>query len=189
MQKLKPNLNLIFAAFAFAVVNAWASDLPDSVLTPGAVDPGITQDNIQSTICVKGYTKTVRPPASYTNKLKKQQIREYGYDDANPKHYEEDHLISLELGGHPQDPKNLWPEPWISEWNAKKKDELENKLHRMVCDGEIMLSVAQDAIARDWVAAYKNMFIETGEATHANYDPRRSNQKSPIPTQGNQGQP
>jgi hypothetical protein len=115
-----------------AANDCWASDLPDPSITPGAIDTSITQANIQQTICVKGYTKRVRPPAHYTNKLKKRQLRQYGYEDLNPKHFEEDHLIPLEIGGNPHDPLNLWPEPRRGEWNAKKKDKLENKLHHLV---------------------------------------------------------
>ena len=89
---------------------AGAADLPDPSLTPGVTDLNISQQNIQLTVCVKGYTKTVRPPAQYTNKLKKRQIRQYGYDDQNPKHYEEDHLIPLSIGGDPRAIGNLWPE-------------------------------------------------------------------------------
>ena len=66
-------------------------------LTPGTINPNITQANIQSTVCVKGFTKTIRAPASYTNKLKKRQIRQYSYADTNPKHYEEDYLIALSI--------------------------------------------------------------------------------------------
>lgn len=139
---------------------ACASDLPDSVRTPGAINSAVTQENIQSTICVKGYTKTIRPPASYTNRLKKQQIREYGYADSNPKNYEEDHLIPLEVGGNPEDPHNLWPEPRKTEWGAAKKDDLENTLHRMVCDGDITLREAQDAFATNWIEAYKQYVRE-----------------------------
>jgi hypothetical protein len=150
------NLRLQFAVLAITLTaQSWASDLPDFNITPGAVDPFITQENIQSTICIKGYTKNVRPPASYTNKLKKRQIREYGYADTNPKHYEENHLIPLEIGGNPRDLKNLWPEPRNSEWNAKKKDKLENSLHRMVCGGEIQLRDTQAEIAHDWIATYR----------------------------------
>jgi hypothetical protein len=141
------SLSMILAAQAFA------ADLPVPSLTPGAIDPSVTQQNIQSTICVKGYTRKVRPPASYTNKLKKWQIREYGYADTDPRHYEEDHLIPLEIGGDPRDPRNLWPEPRRSQWNAKEKDRLENLLHREVCDGEIPLTTAQAEIAHDWISA------------------------------------
>jgi len=69
--------------------------------------------------------------------------------------YEEDHLISLEIGGHPTDPRNLWPEPWSGPLNAHDKDRLENELHRQVCAGTITLEAAQQAIASDWVAAYR----------------------------------
>ena len=43
-----------------------ATDLypPDDV--PGAVDPLVTKENIQETICRAGYTRTVRPPQSFT---------------------------------------------------------------------------------------------------------------------------
>ena len=133
---------------------ALAGDLPDASLTPGAVDPSINQNNIQQTICVRGYTKTVRPPAYYTNGLKKRQIREYGYADHNPKHYEEDHLIPLSLGGNPTDEHNLWPEPRNSEWGANKKDQLEFVLYRMVCRGEIGLQEAQQAISTNWIDAW-----------------------------------
>ncbi|MDN0077486.1 hypothetical protein QU481_21925 [Crenobacter sp. SG2303] len=144
----------------FATGLASAGDLPNPHMTPGATNPDVTQDNIQQTVCVKGYTKTIRPAAYYTNKLKKTQISQYGYADTDPKHYEEDHLISLEIGGDPQDERNLWPEPWKSQWNAHVKDKLENKLHKMVCAGEISLAEAQKAMATDWIAAYKHYVVD-----------------------------
>jgi hypothetical protein len=30
-------------------------------MTPGARNGAVTQENIQETICVRGYTKTIRP--------------------------------------------------------------------------------------------------------------------------------
>lgn len=134
--KMKFLLAILALALSFP---AWASELPDPALTPGAINPNVTQANIQETVCVKGYTKTIRPPAYFTNKLKKRQMREYSYADANPKHYEEDHLIALSIGGAPNDPRNLWPEPRISEWSADKKDRLEFVLYKMVCAQEITL--------------------------------------------------
>ena len=134
---------------------AFAGDLPDHRATPGATNPDVTQANIRQTVCVKGFTKTIRPPASYTNKLKKQQIRQYGYDDTNPRDYEEDHLIALSIGGAPQDERNLWPQPRKSEWNAEKKDQLEFVMYKLVCAGEIGLAEAQRAMATDWIAAWK----------------------------------
>src|SRR5262245_21264224 len=80
-------------------------------LTPGALNPDVTQANINETICMRGWTKTIRPPVDYTNALKLTQMRDYGLS-GSPRDYQEDHLISLELGGDPRDPRNLWPEPY-----------------------------------------------------------------------------
>ncbi len=132
-----------------------AGDLPDPRLTPGAIDPAVTQQNMRETICVRGYTKTVRPDAAYTNRLKKVQMRQYGYADTNPKHYEEDHLIPLEIGGNPTDERNLWPQPRLSEWSAEQKDQLENALHSLVCSGRLPLAQAQREVAEDWISAWK----------------------------------
>ncbi len=152
---------LFFASIALTLsVPTWASDLPNPALTPGTINLNITQENIQQTVCVKGYTKTIRPPAHFTNKLKKRQLHQYGYADTNPKHYEEDHLIPLSIGGNPNDPHNLWPEPRNSEWNARKKDQLEFVIYKMVCSQEISLTEAQQAIATNWVDAWK-LYVPT----------------------------
>jgi hypothetical protein len=70
--------------------------------------------------------------------------------------YEEDHLVSLGLGGAPYDPRNRWPEPRVSAdgWNADLKDELEAVLARSVCSHRVPPAEAQQAIARDWIVAY-----------------------------------
>ena len=132
--------------------------LPIRALTPapGLTDPRVTQNNIQTTICVSGYTATVRPPVSYTNKLKADQLKDPKYHDADHTmaHYEEDHLIPLELGGHPTDPKNLWPEPYATQQGARVKDQLEDRLKRLVCAGTVTLQEAQGAIETNWIAAY-----------------------------------
>lgn len=124
-------------------------ELPDPVCTPGVIDPAVTADNVGSTICVRGYTATVRPPASYTSAIKRQQMSDYGFTDAINLH-EEDHLISLELGGSPRDPANLWPEPGVS---PNKKDRIENLLHVAICAGQISLAEAQHRISTDWTTA------------------------------------
>lgn len=133
------------------------ASLPDPNRTPGAINPAVTQENIQATICVRGWTRTLRPPREFTDRLKRRQIREYGYRDRRPSHYEEDHLIPLDLGGAPSDPRNLWPEPRYPRdgWTADKKDELEATLARLVCADELPLATARAAIARDWEQAYR----------------------------------
>ncbi|MFL6110070.1 MAG: hypothetical protein ACJ786_01765 [Catenulispora sp.] len=130
--------------------------LPDPACTPGATNPQVTQDDIATTICKSGWTSTIRPPTSVTNKLKTSGIRDYGYTDTSMSAYEEDHLISLELGGAPSDPRNLWPEPGGS---PNPKDKVENDLNRAVCGGRVKLVDAQHAIATDWTTAEKVLGI------------------------------
>lgn len=148
-------ISVVAAMLLLATFSCFAADLPDPALTPGAVNPDVTQANIRNTVCVKGWTKTVRPPASYTNRLKKRQLRQLGYVDSNPRVFEEDHLIPLSLGGHPTDARNLWPQPRESEWGADRKDELEFALYKGVCRGEVSLEDARRAFATNWIEAYK----------------------------------
>jgi len=124
--------------------------LPDPRCTPGAIDPAVTQSNLFSTICRSGYSQSVRPPESVTEAEKRGSLAAYG--DDRPLHdYEYDHLVSLELGGARNDPRNLWPEPGAS---PNPKDSIEDRLHARVCDGAIKLAAAQLAIARNWITAY-----------------------------------
>ena len=130
--------------------------LPNARRTPGAVNPVVTQATIGSTICVSGWTATIRPPSSYTTGLKEQQLATgYAYHgEMNTGDYEEDHLISLELGGSPTSELNLWPEPYATTDGAHLKDRVENRLHTLVCDGALGLAAAQHAIASNWYTAY-----------------------------------
>ncbi len=118
---------------------------PPTTVAPGQVpadnlNPAVTQANIRTTICVSGYTKTIRPPVSYTDPLKRHQIVTYGYSDHSTGSYEEDHAVALEDGGNPSNAANLWPEPHKV---SGPDDQLENVLHSQVCAGTITLADAQ----------------------------------------------
>jgi hypothetical protein len=108
-------------------------------LTPGVLNPDVTQTTLSSTVCRHGWTRTIRPPVSYTNALKAKGLRVYRLRGP-PSAYQEDHLISLELGGDPVDPRNLWPEPYP---RAAAVDTIENELNRKVCSGDLTLAEAQ----------------------------------------------
>ena len=83
---------------------------------------------------------------------------EYGVPLSSKNSYEVDYLISPALGGT-NDIQNLWPEPYTSTpWGARAKDDLEDHLHELVCQGKLPLSTAQNEIASDWIAAYKRYF-------------------------------
>ena len=128
--------------------------LPDPALTPGAVFANVTAQDV----CVTGYSRSVRHVTAAT---KREVFEAYGVPDGNHTGYcsgaqgcEIDHLVSLELGGS-NDADNLWPQPYDGTWNARMKDRLENHLHRLVCNGSLSLAEAQQAIAHDWIAAYR----------------------------------
>ncbi len=135
----------VAAALVLAVVLLWprGGERPpyyaDAARTPGVLNPDVTQETIGQTICVSGWTRTIRPSSSYTGDLKRRQMREYGVA-GSPSDYQEDHLISLELGGAPDDPRNLWPQP--RPW-ADHVDRTENDLREQVCAGSLTLAEAQ----------------------------------------------
>ena len=134
--------------------------LPRRDLTPGAIDPRVTQGNLGDTICRQGYTATVRPPFEYTNAMKHRLMRLYGVM-GSIHDYELDHLIPLELGGCPDCESNLWPQPRNVSPGAAEKDEVENYLHREVCSGGLALAEAQREIATDWYAVYERIAAQT----------------------------
>jgi len=131
--------------------------LPDHRCTPGAVNPAVTQASIGSTICRSGWSATVRPPPSITSREKRASLLAYG-DGARRSGFEYDHLVALDLGGAPNDARNLWPEPdyrGAKGFYLNPKDRLERVLNRLVCDRRMTLARAQRLIAGDWAAAYR----------------------------------
>lgn len=124
--------------------------LPDPRCTPGAVAVGVSL----ATICRYGYSRSVRPPEGYTESLKLRQMRAYGFA-GRAAGYEEDHLVALSIGGAPRDPANLWPEPRGGEDNAGQKDGVETWAARTACGHRMSLGALQRAMAKDWVALYR----------------------------------
>ena len=132
------------------IVQVQAHALPDRVLTPGFTRAVKVDD-----LCGRRHADA--PPAVDIS-TEETEFREYGLPVSTSKSYELDYLITPELGGA-NDVRNLWPEPYASTaWNAHVKDELEDRLHEMVCDRKIDLQTAQNDIATDWIAAYKRYF-------------------------------
>ena len=121
-------------------------NLPDKVLTPGDA-----LDVTKADICTTGYTKKVRDVPAI---IKHQVYSSYHLKRREGVCCEVDHLIPLELGGSNR-VANLWPQRYDGEWNAHDKDRLEAHLHHLVCRGELDLALAQQIIARNWIAGYK----------------------------------
>lgn len=117
--------------------------------TTGVSNPAVTDANIATTICADGWTKTIRPPASYTNKLKAAQLP----PGANLRLWEEDHVRPLEAGGDPRDPHNLRPQLWIGPDGAHAKDGVETATKRAICSGSMTLEQGQAALAA-WITEH-----------------------------------
>jgi hypothetical protein len=117
----------------------------------------VTQATIGSTICVRGYTATIRPPPEVTASEKRASAAAYHYTGSLHT-AEYDHLIPLELGGDPNTPANLWVQPndrAAATTTYNSKDTLENALHQLVCSHQMPLATARKLIATNWVAAYQ----------------------------------
>ncbi len=130
----------------------------------GAINPAVMEVTLATTVCRSGWTATVRPPASYTNTLKRQQMQLWGLTGP-PSAYEEDHRVPLEIGGAPCGPTagtclNLWPQPWGGPENAHQKDRLENAVHRDLCarPARLTLAQAQAVFLGDWRAELRRRF-------------------------------
>jgi hypothetical protein len=128
----------------------YAAAVPNVILTPGAIST-ISKQQVCS-----GQTSMNDP--AIPDSLKSQVLREYGLAGQNNRAYEIDYLVTPQLGGAVTI-RNLWPEPALQTvWNARAKDDLEDRLHAMVCHGDLDLATAQQELAHDWVAAYKKYF-------------------------------
>jgi len=124
--------------------------VPNRALTPGA-----TREVTIREVCSVPQEQVV---ADVSVSLRQRVLQAYGIANARPEDYEIDYLIAPRLGGT-EDIRNLWPEPYRNRvWNARVKDALEERLHEMVCNGQLNLHTAQHDIATDWIAAYKKYF-------------------------------
>jgi hypothetical protein len=171
---------ILFASIAvlcFAIAPAFGDDLPDGSKTPGAILATVPDEvaanclsekagtSVQAgetitaeLVCTSGYSKCIRnvPAATKTAVYSSYGLtgNHTGYCSGS-QGCEIDHLISLELGGS-NDQKNLWPQPYQgTTYNAHVKDQLENFLHKAVCNGDIALDQAQKEISENWIDSYK----------------------------------
>jgi hypothetical protein len=147
LQMVRPAQTLL--SLATRSVPAAAEGLPIHALTPGAA-----RSVSLETLCAG--QPAVRSPIPWS--VRQEVLRQYRMEHVAEHEYELDYLITPELGGV-ADPRNLWPERYASGiWNARVKDDLEELLPRLVCDGTLALATAQRDIANDWIAAYKKYF-------------------------------
>lgn len=125
--------------------------LPDPGITPGVLNPAISPSVFNATICKPGWTATVRPPTGWTDKLRDADTPA----GRKPLDGELDHLISIEDGGAPADPLNLWWMAYGDRYGARVKDALETRVKHLVCAGKISLDAARGALSPNWLIGYQ----------------------------------
>jgi hypothetical protein len=144
---------------------------PKARVTTGAIDPRVTQETIQKTICTSEYTDIVGLSIAYADPIKARLLAS-GHLPGTTQNYQLDHLVPLNLGGSPTSGRNLWMQPYgdaahplkdTDKWpddgsvlaGARHKDNVEALLNKDVCDGKLTLKESQEQIRTDWFALYK----------------------------------
>jgi len=111
------------------------------------LNASVRKETLSQTICMRGYTRTIRPPATITNTIKYEMLRKKGYTISAMHDFILDHKIPLSLGGAPNNLDNFMLQ---SEEESKSKDRVELCLSKSVCAGRLSLDEAQKEIWRDW---------------------------------------
>jgi hypothetical protein len=120
---------------------------PAEDVLAGRTNPAVTQATVHSTICVSGYTATIRPPWSVTSKVKAEMAAEQHVSVAD---VILDHVVPLEGGGAPgslTDHRNFMLQPRAQSY---VKDRLEDEMRDDICSGRVPLHTAQVAMADGW---------------------------------------
>jgi hypothetical protein len=141
--------------------------LPDPKLTPGDVFREATAEDV----CTPGWSRDHR----HVTESEKTKVYEEYPDSGRkcvcinglPGCCDVDHLIPLEIGGS-NDTKNLWPEPEEPRPGSFEKDQIENRLHALVCEGKMSLVDAQKCIASNWIACWQKHVVEPDAVRSSN---------------------
>ena len=135
---------------AMKIITSLCLAFAAGVASAQTANPAVTQASVKHTICVPGWSATVRPPTAYTNSVKRQLLRKAGIPLAQAGSYELDHRIPISMGGSPRDPANLALQPWDGPKGAHAKDAVELRVHRLVCSGRVTLAAGQACFRSDW---------------------------------------
>lgn len=149
------------------------------VMAEPVADPAVTQQTLETTVCVPGYTKTIRHRAKNLRLLKLALMAEAGLSPEAKAEFRLDHVLPLTLGGNPRDLTNLALQPLALSY---RKDRIERKLGCLVCTGQLSLQDAQNAILDDWQAAYHKFALVKCRRPRSAPDPPAP--ASPPPQEG-----
>lgn len=135
----------VAVACAIALPAMASAQLPNNLQTPGAA----SKVDVKK-LCAADFESSVKPATDWqkAEALSRYGLRPEKFDGAL------DHVVPVALGGT-NDPDNLYPFHAQGEFTAAAKQELEAKLHDLVCSGKMSVKQAQDVFKKDWTKGYK----------------------------------
>ena len=122
-----------------------------------SLNPNVTQATIKQTICVVGWTDTIRPPVSFTNRIKRRMLDAGIASGSYPKsaqmnEFKLDHIEPLSVGGAPRLISNLVIQ---SNVDSDAKDVIEGMVKRRICSGRITLATGRAVFFNEAWRTYK----------------------------------
>ncbi|MEW6706775.1 MAG: hypothetical protein AB1430_18150 [Pseudomonadota bacterium] len=126
-----------------------AAEVPAALL-----NPSVTPQNVQQTICVPAYAASVMPPEAQLRGVMLEIMQRAGMDPALAGSYVLDHRIPVGLGGHPSERANLQILERGGAYGAQRKQALQRRLLLRVCENKMGLREAQAAMYPEWEPAY-----------------------------------
>jgi hypothetical protein len=139
---------LVLAAFAMLAVSSLAQ-------SNELLDPLVTPDTIQTTICQPYYADRQRFPFEQAMRIKSQLLRAEGLPPQAAPDFALDRRVPVILGGSPSALTNFELVKWDGKNGDRRRVRVAVKLKDAVCSGQIGLRAAQSAIANDWESAFK----------------------------------
>jgi hypothetical protein len=137
------------ATFIFATVFISIPALASAQLPAKDYTPGKAAKVTKEEVCAADFASSVKPVKDHDAA---DALSNYGLQPSSGRELVQ--LIPSSLGGT-NDKENLWPLPNSREFGPTQKKALDDRLHKMVCDGSLDLKTAQQSLKKNWMEAYK----------------------------------
>lgn len=124
-----------------------APSAAEEVFRDQSQNPAVSQETLATTVCVRHYTRSVRPSWAWARAWKARLMAAAGFPPETAHLYQLDHVLPLTLGGAGREPSNLALQEI---GDAKRKDGMERRLGCLVCRGDFSLSEARAILAGPW---------------------------------------
>ncbi|MFZ0089985.1 MAG: hypothetical protein WAL63_10785 [Solirubrobacteraceae bacterium] len=121
----------------------------DPRCTPGALNRAALA-HPRKTICRRRYLAKLEAPEAGLRRLKIAMMITYGSAGA-PSTYVLGHVVPVQDGGSPADPKNVWPILRYGWGGALTQAVVANAVHALICAGTVTVRHAAQILEGDWL--------------------------------------